>query len=256
VSALPLAGRTVLVTGARAGIGRGVALAASSAGADVVLAFPGVADAGAVVDEVRARGGGASAVECDVGDATAVAAAVDHAVDRFGHLDVVVHNATSRRSGEPSDLATVDLDTWEEHARVSLRGAYHCAVAAHDELRRRQGSLVLLTSPAGCEGIDFLGPYSAVKGGQRAMVKALAREWGPEGIRVNAVMPLAWTPAMEQAWAANPPLRENMLAMVPLGWMGDPETDIAPAVVFLAGEGARYVTGQTIACNGGRFTSL
>ena len=86
--------------------------------------------------------------------------------------------------------------------------------------------------------------------------KSLAREWGPEGIRVNGVAPLAMTPALERAFAGDPGMEARLSRVVPLGRFGDPERDIGPAVAYLCGDGARYVTGQTLLVSGGRFTAL
>jgi 3-oxoacyl-[acyl-carrier protein] reductase len=139
---------------------------------------------------------------------------------------------------------------------VSLRGAYHCAVAGLPHLRRARGRFLVFTSPAGMEGSVTKPLYGLAKGGLRGLVKSLAREWGPLGVNVNAISPLAVSPAFAEALETDPGLRPKMEQMVPLGRVGDPEHDIGPAVVFLAGPGARYVTGQTLVVDGGRFTVM
>jgi len=250
----PLADRGVLVTGAGRGVGRGVALACAAAGADVVVAAPG--DNGAdTVAAIEERGGSAVWVRCDVTQFADVAAAVDAATRRRG-LHVMVHNATSRRSSEPTRLDEVDDAVWEDHVSVSLRGAYHAARAALPELRRHHGRLIVMTSPAGMEGSTLLPVYGMVKAGLRGFAKSLAREWAPLGVTVAVLSPLAETPAMTAAAEADPGLRARLATRVPLGRLGDPEHDIGPAVVFLAGDGARYITGQTLAVDGGRFLTL
>ena len=113
-----------------------------------------------------------------------------------------------------------------------------------------------MTSPAGIEGSAPLPFYSAVKAAQRGFVRALAREWGPDGIRVNSVAPLAISPALEHLQATDPERVRRIEGLVPLGWLGDPAADIGPPSVFLCSEEARYVTGQTLVVSGGRFTSL
>ena len=250
-----LAGRSVLVTGAGRGLGRGVALACAAAGADVVVASPRENGAETAA-QIEARSGSAAWARCDATVARDVEAAVAAAVGRNGGLDVVIHNATSRRSSEPVRLDDVDEALWDEHASVSLRGAYHCAQAALPQLRTRRGRLILMTSPAGIEGSAMLPVYSIVKGALRGFAKSLAREWAPIGVTVNAVSPLAETPAMTSAYEKDPTLQARLARVVPMGHLGDPETEIGPAIVFLAGDGAGYITGQTLAVDGGRFMTL
>jgi 3-oxoacyl-[acyl-carrier protein] reductase len=205
---------------------------------------------------VRHGGGRAVWVRTDVAVAHEVEAAVQVAVDRFGGLDAVVHNATSRRSSDVVSIEAVDDDAWDDHVAVSLRGAYHCARFALPHLQRRRGRLILMTSPAAMEGSVALPAYAAVKGAVRGLARSLAVEWGPLGVGVACVSPLARTPALERACRENPELEERLARLVPLGRIGDAETDIAPVVVFLLGEGARYITGQTLVVDGGRFTAL
>lgn len=252
----PLEGQVALVTGAGGGVGRGLALALADAGAAVVVTARRVTTGDAVAAEIGRRGGSATSVACDVTVADDVEAAVAAALDVHGALDHVVHNASSGRSSEVTDLATASPELWEEHAGVALRGLHRLVRAAEPHLARRPGSLVVLTSPAGVEGTATLPFYATVKSGQRGFVKALAREWGPAGIRVNAVAPLAVTPAMANAFVEDPELEGRLAAITPLGRLGDAEADIGPPTVFLCSDAARYVTGQTLVVSGGRFTAL
>lgn len=250
-----LFGRSVVVTGAGGGVGRGIALACAWDGAHVVVASPrenGVE----TVEQIHSRGGHGYWARCDVTSRADVDAAVGRAVEATGRLDAMIHNATSRRSSEPVRVEDLDRALWDEHATVSLRGAYHCAQAALPYLQARQGSLVVMTSPAGMEGSTTLAAYGIVKGALRGFTKSLAREWAPLGVRVNAVSPLAATPALEQAVVEDPALAARLAARVPLGRLGDPEADIGPAVAFLVSDDARYVTGQTLVVDGGRFMGL
>jgi len=250
-----LAGRVVLVTGGGAGIGRSLCLACADAGADVVVAGPG--DNAADTAEQVGRGGArALFVRTDVTVPADVETAVGAAVERFGGLDAVVHNATSRLSSHVAPIDEIDEDEWNDHVAVSLRGAYLCARLALPHLRERRGRFIVMTSPAGMEGSVALPAYSAVKGALRGLVKSLAVEWGPLGVNVVGLSPLAQTPALERAYRENPSLEPRLRSVVPLGRIGDPGTDIAPVVVFLLGDGARYISGQTIVVDGGRFTGL
>jgi 3-oxoacyl-[acyl-carrier protein] reductase len=250
-----LGGRGVLVTGGAAGVGRGIALACGAAGAHVVVASRGE-NGRAVVDDITGRGGDATWVRCDVTARDDVAHAVARAVERAGALHAVVHNATSNRSSVPHRLEDVTRDLWDDHASVSLRGAYHCAHAALPALRATKGTMIVMTSPAGVEGSATLPLYATVKGALRGFAKSLAREWAPAGVTVNVVSPLAFSPAMVNAIAEDPAMEERLNRRVPLGRVGDPETDVGAAVAFLLGPGAAYVTGQTIGIDGGHFMNL
>ncbi|HEX4778085.1 MAG TPA: SDR family oxidoreductase [Acidimicrobiia bacterium] len=246
----------VLVTGANRGIGRGLALAFADAGARVVVTARDVDGGETVTSDIRARGGDAHFARCDVTKRGDVEHAVASALDHYGALDVMVHNAVSVRSSEPHDLASAPLSLWDEHASVSVSGAYNCATAAYEQLRKSGGAMLLLTSPAGIHGSRNSPFYAGVKGAQRAFVKSLAREWGGDGIRVNGLAPLATTPALADAFVNDPTMEARLTRVIPLGRFGDPEHDIGPAAVFLCSDDARYVTGQTLVVSGGRLTSL
>jgi 3-oxoacyl-[acyl-carrier protein] reductase len=153
-------------------------------------------------------------------------------------------------------LEDVDSDVWEAHASVSLRGAYYAAQVAQPELRRSHGRLVLLTSAAGMEASPNRPAYSIVKGALRGFAKSLAREWGPLGIGVVCVSPLAATDALATAMRDDHDLATRLAARIPLGRLGDPEVDIGRPVAFLCSAAAGYITGQTIVVDGGRFMQL
>jgi NAD(P)-dependent dehydrogenase (short-subunit alcohol dehydrogenase family) len=243
----------VLVTGAGRGVGRGIVDALAGEGAAVVASVHHAADAAPILAAVRSP---VIAPVCDVTVRSDVDDAIAAAVDAFGGLDGVIHNAVSIRSNEITELETAPLALFEEHASVSIRALLYLAQGSHRFLAARRGAFLVLTSPAGIQGTADRTLYAAVKGAQRGFVKALAREWGPDGVRVNGLAPLAMTPALERAFVTDPTLEARLNRVVPLGWFGDPARDIGPAAAFLCSEAARYVTGQTLAVSGGRFTAL
>lgn len=249
-------GRVVLVTGAGAGVGRGVAAAFGAAGAIVGLGVRRPEAAEEAAAAVAAAGGTPVIVQCDVTDGAQSAASIETLVASHGRLDAVVHNAVSNRSSEATDFEHTDLGEWEDHASVTIRATWRLAVQAHPHLRLTQGAYLLMSSPAGIEGSERAPFYSAVKAAQRGFVRALAREWGPDHIRVNSIAPLAISPALENMKILEPERVKRIEGLVPLGRLGDPETDIGPPSVFLCSDEARYVTGQTLVVSGGRFTSL
>jgi 3-oxoacyl-[acyl-carrier protein] reductase len=246
-----LEGRTVLVTGSGRGIGRGIVEALVEAGASVVASVHHGTDAPALESPGRVV-----APVCDVTVRADVDAAVACAVSSFGALDAVVHNAVSNRSNEITDVEHATPSLFSEHMAVSVRALLYLSQAIHSHLAARRGSFVVMTSPAGIQGTDDRALYAAVKGAQRGFIKALSREWGHDGIRVNGVAPLATSPALEKAFAGDPGLQARLARVIPLGWFGDPARDIGPAVAFLCSDAARYVTGQTVPVSGGRFTAL
>jgi len=252
-----LTGRVALVTGAGQGVGRGIALALASSGAAVVVAARRAETGEPVAAEIRERGVAGLCVETDVSRRDDVERAVAATVEQLGGLDIVVHNAFSGRASTPHRLADVDEELWTEFSQTAVWASLHCARAALPHLAGTgRGRLILLTSPAGIEGSAAVPLYAAVKGAQRALAKSLAREWGPVAVTVNCLAPLAVSPALDRALVENPNLRPALEARTPLGRLGDPEHDIGSIAAFLAGDGAGYITGQTIVCNGGSFTGL
>ena len=245
-----LTGYSVLITGASEGLGRGIALAAGTAGASVIVSALDQIAAQAVADQIRLRGGTAIAIACDVTRRTDIDAAVAVAKAEYGKLDAFVHNANESGAGARSVEDIADSD-WNGPVAVGLRPIFFAAQSVLPALVQSQGSMVLLTSPAGIDGTATLPVYSAVKGAQRALAKSLAREWGPLGVRVNAVSPSAVTPALAAYLEREPHMRPHMLKRAALRRMGDAELDIGRALNFLIAPDARFVSGQTLIVSGG-----
>ncbi|MGP3791588.1 SDR family NAD(P)-dependent oxidoreductase [Pseudomonas sp. B392_1p] len=254
--AATLVGKTALVTGAGGGVGRGIALALAEVGARVVIAARRGATGEETAELIRAEGGEALALEVDVTSLEEVRRAVTAAQVRFGGLDILVHNATHGASGHPKQLQDFDDADWDAQVAVDLAGAHHCAVAAFAALRASEcGRMILLCSTFGLHGAALNPAYAAIKGGIRGLTKALAREWGPSGITVNAISPSALTAASEAFFATQPQLYDSYIANFPLGRMGHERNDIGRAVASLCGPGMGYVTGQIIQVDGGLYTA-
>jgi 3-oxoacyl-[acyl-carrier protein] reductase len=230
-------------------------MACAAQGAAVVAATRGE-NGRDVVHAMCDRGQKAIWTRCDVGDAGQVDAAIATAISEHGHLDAVVHNATSGLSSQPHRLEEMDREVLDEHVAVSLRGAFLLARASYEALRSRRGTFLVMTSPAGIEGSATLPLYATMKGALRGFAKSLAREWGADEITVNAVSPLGYSPAMERAIEADPAMEERLARRVPMHRVGDPEADVGAGVALLVGPGARYITGQTIGIDGGHFMSI
>lgn len=244
-------GPVVVVTGATGGVGRGIALACGEAGFRVWIAARRAHEGERVAREIDAAGGRGRFVVCDVADAQSVEDAVLAIVRRDARIDGVVHNATSGLSPVPGKLAEISAADVRDHIAVSVRGTRLLAHGAFPHLCATRGSLLLLTSEAGFEGKARLPVYAAVKAMQRGMARALAREWGPHGVRVNCIAPLAGSPALEQAFINDASMRERVLGRNPLGRVGDATSEIGAVARFLLSDDARYVTGQTLMVDGG-----
>ncbi len=248
--------KTILITGATGGVGRGIALACGEAGWEVWIAARRALEGEQVAKEVSAAGGRGAFVHCDVGALESVDTAIETALASSSKLDGIVHNATSGLSPVPAHLGDVSADDLRSHIDVGLRAAYLLARKGYASLRSSRGSYLLLTSEAGFEGKLKLQPYAGVKGALRGFARALAREWGREGIRVNALAPLASSPAMVSAFEHDPAMEDRVMKRNPLGRLGDATRDIGGAARFLLSDDARYITGHTLMVDGGSCPAI
>ncbi len=246
-----LAGRAALVTGAGAGIGRAVAEALAGAGAFVGIHFRHSAEGAAeALAAVERRGGRGALLQADLADPAQAAPLVDRFVERAGRLDVLVNNA-----GSPVERARLEdcpLALWQAVLATNLTGPFLVTQRAVPHLRATgNGSIVnILTLSIQTGGANGAGPYAAAKGAVQVMTRTLARELAPE-VRANAVMPgVIETRHHEQF--STPARMEQYRRETPLGRNGQAE-EVAAAVLFLAGDSARFVTGALLDVNGGRF---
>lgn len=246
--AFDFAGAVVLVTGGGSGIGRQVARDFAAAGATVVLA-------GRTRDRLEAAaaeiGSAALVRQVDVGDGAAVRALVTSITTELGHLDVVVSNAADFIPGAITDI---DDDAWERLRRTNVDGFFHLAKAALPELARTGGSFIATSSVSGLRGDWGQAVYNATKGAVSLFVQSLALDWGAQGVRVNAVAPSITATDPVAAITGSPELRSRFEERIPLGRVAE-VTDIAPVVLFLASDAARYVNGVVLPVDGGTSAS-
>lgn len=242
-------GSVVLVTGGGTGIGLAVTRAFLESGATVVVAGRRAEPLDQAIAEAGADRG--LAVPCDVGDRQAVQDLVQTIVARFGRLDVVISNAAIFVS---SPLADLDQDTWEQMRRVNVDGFYYLAQETLPLLEQTGGSLIAVSSVSGERGDWSQAGYNATKAAVSNFVRSLALDYGPRGVRINAVAPAFTLTDMTRAVAENPDARRVFENRVAFGRLAGPD-DIAGSVLFLASDAAAYVTGVVLPVDGGTSAS-
>jgi len=251
-----LHGKTAFVTGASRNIGRAIALAFAAEGADLVLNTRTNRDElEAVAAECRKAGVRAVPVLGDIGDGAAVEAMVKMGLAELGAIDVLVCNAAIRPH---KSLADTSLEDWHHVMAVNLHSAFYLARAVVPGMKeRKRGSIIALGGQSSITGRPNTAAVTAAKSGLLGLVRALASELGPFGIRANMVIPgfidterryAEWYPEHRQA----PPGAPEQLKEIPLRRLGRPD-DIADACVYLASDASAYVTGDTIRVMGGRI---
>lgn len=240
-----LDGKVVVVTGASSGIGAGAAVAVAEAGGTVVLVGRSPDRLASTAEAVGAAGGRSTSVAVDLRDDDAPAVVVAAALDAFGRIDVLVNAAGIYRMASIEDTTDAILD---EHWHANVRAPYRLTREVVPHLGSGS-SIVFISSMSGHVGSPNDSAYCASKGAIELIVKALATELAPRGIRVNAIAPgNVHTPI--NAELITPELEAEIRATTPAGRIGEVD-DIAPAVVYLASDASRYVVGASLAIDGG-----
>jgi NAD(P)-dependent dehydrogenase (short-subunit alcohol dehydrogenase family) len=243
-----LAGKVALVTGAGQGVGRGIARALARRGARIALVGRTPAKLEAVAAEI---GSDAAAFVADIKDATSVRAVVDAVALHFGAIDILVNNAQEVPLGP---LLSVEDDAFEAGFASGPLASFRLMKACHPHLLRRGGGTIINLASSAAVRWDMAnyGAYAAVKQATRALTRAAAAEWGPDGIRVLTIAPHANSPGL-QGWIKNNPNEaEAFFRTIPLRRVGDCEDDIGNAVAALCGPDLSYLTGATIPLDGGQ----
>jgi 2-deoxy-D-gluconate 3-dehydrogenase len=243
-----LKGKNALVTGSRAGLGAGMAIGLAQAGANVVVNGPIEDGIEEVCQAVRAAGRKAVPSLTDVSDPQSCADLVALTVRELGSIDILINNAGIIRRSPAVDYPAQD---WAQVIEINLNAVFRlCQLAGREMLARGSGKIINIASLLAFQGGVFVPAYAASKGAVAQLTKALANEWAPKGINVNAIAPGYMATDNTAALRADPVRSKAILERIPAGRWGTPE-DLAAVAVFLASEASNYLHGHVLVVDGG-----
>ena len=244
-----LTGKVAVVTGGNGGIGLGIAMGLAGAGANIVIAARSVEKTAQALENIRALGVEAHGITVDVTQEPAIQRIVTSTIDHMGRLDILVNNSGIAVRAQPQELTAAQ---WDSVVDVNLRAAFLASKAAYAQMVEAGGGKVInVGSMYSIFGSDWGAPYAASKGGLVQLTKSLAVAWAKDNIQVNAVLP-GWivTDLTRGIQDADPNRYDNISRRIPTGRWGEP-SELAGAAVFLASTASDYVTGATLAIDGG-----
>lgn len=244
-----LKGKTAIVTGASQGLGEAIALGMAEAGADVVLAARNLDRLDKLQADIKGKGAKCIAVKTDVLKADDIEDMVDQTLSEFGKIDILVNNAGVN---VVKPLLKISEEEWDRVLDTNLKGYFLCAKAvAPKMIESKSGAIINNASVFGRTGFMNLSPYIASKGGVVLLTQAMAVEWARFNVRVNCIAPSYIITEMAQRdIAANPKILEQNIKKIPMRRAGEPR-EVADVCVFLASEAASFMTGETVAIDGG-----
>jgi NAD(P)-dependent dehydrogenase (short-subunit alcohol dehydrogenase family) len=247
IPSLDATGKVVIVTGGSKGLGRAMALGFAEAGADVVVASRNLQSCQAVADEIRATGRRALPLRCHVGDWDQCAALVDATMAELGRIDVLVNNAGI--APVPPSLIEVTADLFDKTIAVNLKGPLRLTALVAEHMSAG-GSIINISSKAALHPTPFTVVYAAAKAGLNALTKASAQEFGPRGVRVNAIVCGTFHTDSLHASMPTEELQTQMASNVSLGRIASAD-EIVGTALYLASDASSYLTGELIVLDGG-----
>ena len=253
-----LKNKIAIVTGAGRGIGRGIALRYGAEGLRVAVASRTASTVEAVVSEIKAGGGTAIGITCDVGDQDQIKSMVRQTIEAFGAVDILANVAQG--FGTPSEPAGSPVITpleeyrdaeWEYTFRTGATATLWAMKAVFPHMKGRGGRIINFGSKWGVEGYPGSAAYNATKEAIRALTRTAAREWGKHNIKVNCINPVILTDAAVAVSRDRPDLLEQLVKLTPAGRLGEPYRDAGGLALFLASEDSDFLTGHTFPLDGG-----
>lgn len=242
-----LTGRVAVVTGASRGLGAGMAIGLAEAGADLVVVASS-ARLQETVDKIKALGRRCIGVQADLIDTKVIPKIIDATIAEYGRLDILVNCAGIIRRAPAIEFSEQD---WDDVIQINQKSLFFlCQAAAKEMLKQKKGKIINIASLLSFQGGIIVPPYAAAKSAVAGLTKALANEWAPLGINVNAIAPGYMATEMTEALQKSAERAPAILARIPAGRWGTPE-DMKGLAVFLASDAAEYVQGQVIAVDGG-----
>lgn len=246
-----LAGKVAIITGAKRGIGKAIALAFAEAGADVVVCSRRIEDGelAAVAQEIQGLGRRSLAVQTDITRKADVDNLVERVMDEFGVIDILVNNAAMNIMAPLLDLRE---DGWDRIINTDLKGYYLCSQAVGKRMvERRSGNIINMASTGAMKAREKMGAYCIAKAGVVMLTRVLALELASYNIRVNAIAPSIVKTAFSEPLWSEPEALKRVEAEIPLGRLAEVD-DIVGSALFLASDASSYITGHTIVVDGGR----
>lgn len=248
-----LEGKVALVTGGSRGLGQAMAIGLSEAGAEVIVTSRKLSSLDETCAKIEETGGKVRRLELDVEDIAGLQNNISGAAEKHGGLDILINNAGYE---EVCSSLEIDEALWDKITGTNLKGAFFAAQAAARSMAEKgSGSIVNICSLTSYVGVPTAVPYTSSKSGLLGMTRALSAEWAARGVRVNGIAPGYFRTELTDAFYKDEDWQKAMLGKIPMSAFGD-ANDLKGAVIFLASDASRYVTGQCLAVDGGYLASI